>query len=368
MELNLDGIQGVESWGIDTKKPFIISGPCSAESEEQLLETARQLKNIGQTIIRAGIWKPRTRPGTFEGIGYQGLKWIEKAKEELGVKFAVEVASAEHVELALKYGVDILWIGARSTVNPFTVQDIAGALKGTDVPVLIKNPINPDLALWIGAIERIYNTGVRKIGAIHRGFAFHQKTRFRNVPMWSIAIELKQRLHNIPMLCDPSHIAGKRDMILEVSQQAMDLNYDGLIIESHRNPDEAWSDAKQQITPAALKDVVDNLIIRSVQSDDIDFQHIVEELREQIDHADKEMLQAIANRMELCDKIGEYKKEKNVSVLQLDRWEQILESRAEWGKVLNLESNFIQEFLKAIHDESIRRQEYIMNDIKVEMK
>ncbi|NJM94419.1 MAG: bifunctional 3-deoxy-7-phosphoheptulonate synthase/chorismate mutase type II [Cytophagales bacterium] len=368
MELQLEGLQGIDQWGVSNKRPFIIAGPCSAETEEQLMDTATQLKNIGQKVIRAGIWKPRTRPGTFEGIGVQGLKWVERAKKELDVKFAVEVANAEHVELCLKYGVDILWIGARSTVNPFTVQDIADALKGSDVPVLIKNPINPDLSLWVGAIERVYNAGVRKLGAIHRGFAFHQKTRYRNVPMWNLAIELKHLIHDLPMICDPSHITGKRDMIQEVSQQALDLSFDGLIIESHRDPDQAWSDASQQVTPSRLKEILDSLQVRSTRSDDAHFQHILEEIRDQIDHADKEILQAIANRMNLSDKIGEYKKEKNVTVLQLDRWEQILESRTTWGKGMNLDANFVEDFLKGIHNESIRRQEEIMNQANATSK
>jgi len=329
------------------------------------METCRDLKDEGIEIMRAGIWKPRTRPNNFEGQGVKALKWVEDVKKELNVKFAVEVAKPEHVEQCLKAGVDILWIGARSTVNPFTIQEIADALRGTDVPVLIKNPINPDLSLWLGAFERINNVGITKLGAIHRGFGSFQKTKFRNVPAWRIPIELKSKFPEMPMFCDPSHIGGSREMILDLSQKALDLNYDGLMIESHRDPDSAWSDAAQQVTPKRLGEIVRELKTKEVTSDNSVFTNILEELREQIDESDREILEAVARRMSLVEKIGEYKKENDVTIFQVNRMNDIVKSRKEWGEAMNLTSDFVEELYKIIHIASVRRQTEILSDIVV---
>lgn len=354
-------IETLESWGVGIKKPAIIAGPCSAETEEQLLETSQKIKEVGINVIRAGIWKPRTRPNNFEGIGEKALRWIQNVKKETGVKFAVEVATPKHVYEAIKHGVDILWIGARSTTNPFTVQEIAEALRGADVPVLVKNPINPDLALWLGAIERVSNVGVTRIGAIHRGFSSFKQTRFRNLPVWQIPLELKRQLNTIPLICDPSHISGNRDYIFELSQNAMDLDYDGLIIETHRDPENAWSDAAQQITPEVLGVMLKNLKFREPTSEDRDFITILTELREQIDHVDKELFEIIAQRMDIVEKMGLYKKKNNVTVFQKNRWQEISESRSKWAEELGLNPEFMWDLFKLIHDASIRRQEYIMN-------
>lgn len=362
MELN---IEKLESWSPVDERPIVISGPCSAETEEQLLETCQSLKNEGIRIMRAGIWKPRTRPNNFEGNGAKALKWVEAVKKELNVKFAVEVANPEHVELCLKAGVDILWIGARSTVNPFTVQEIADALKGTDVPVLVKNPINPDLSLWLGALERINAVGVTKIGAIHRGFSSFQKTQFRNVPVWRIAIELKSKFPDMPLICDPSHIGGNREMIQDLSQKALDLNYDGLMIESHRDPDNAWSDAAQQVTPKRLGEILSALKIKEATSDNTAFINILEEIREQIDEADREILESIARRMSLVEKIGEYKKANDVTIFQVDRMNEIVKSRKEWGDAMNLTNDFVEELYKIIHIASVKRQTEIMSNVPV---
>lgn len=354
-------IESLEDWGVGMKKPAIIAGPCSAETEEQLLDTTRRIKEQGVEIIRAGIWKPRTRPNNFEGIGEEALRWIQNVKKEIGIKFAVEVATPKHVYEAIKHNIDILWVGARSTTNPFTVQEIAEALRGADVPVLVKNPINPDLALWLGAIERISNVGVTKIGAIHRGFSSFKQTRFRNLPMWQIPLELKRELNTIPLICDPSHICGTRDFIFEVSQNAMDLDYDGLIIETHRDPENAWSDAAQQITPEVLGAMIKNLKFRTSTSKDKDFITILSELRGQIDHIDKELFEILAQRMDIVEKMGLYKKKNNVTVFQKNRWQEISESRNKWAEELGLNPEFMWDLFKLIHDASIRRQEHIMN-------
>ena len=354
-------IESLEAWGVDLKKPAIIAGPCSAETEEQLLETTIRIKEQGINIIRAGIWKPRTRPNNFEGIGEEALRWIQNIKKETGVKFAVEVATPKHVYEAIKHDVDVLWIGARSTTNPFTVQEIAEALRGADVPVLVKNPINPDLALWLGAIERISNVGVTKIGAIHRGFSSFKQTRYRNLPMWQIPLELKRELSTIPLICDPSHICGTRDYIFEVSQNAIDLDYDGLIIETHRDPENAWSDAAQQITPEVLGAMIKNLKFRSPTSKDKDFITVLKELREQIDHVDKELFEILAQRMDIVEKMGLYKKKNNVTVFQKDRWQEISDTRNKWAEELGLNTEFTWDLFKLIHDASIRRQEHILN-------
>ena len=355
-------IESIEEWGMGLEKPLIIAGPCSAETEEQLLETSRQVKEQGIKVLRAGIWKPRTRPNNFEGVGVEALKWAQTVKKETGLYFSTEVGNPKHVEEALKHDIDILWIGARSTVNPFTVQEIAESLRGTNIPVLVKNPINPDLALWIGALERISNVGITKLGAIHRGFSSFQKTRYRNLPMWQIAIELKNQLPQIPLICDPSHICGSRDIIFEVSQKAIDLDYDGLMIETHRDPDNAWSDASQQVTPVSLGNILKNLKFRKPTSEDIEFITILEELRQQIDHLDKDLYETIAARMKIVDEIGFYKKRNNVTVFQKDRWKEISDTRRDWAEKLNLNPDFMGELFKVIHNASIRRQEYIMNN------
>ncbi|NBA87631.1 3-deoxy-7-phosphoheptulonate synthase [Emticicia sp. CRIBPO] len=360
MKANLD-VLPLSSWIETGDKPLIIAGPCSAETEEQVLETARGIAKEGYAhILRAGVWKPRTRPGSFEGKGEEALPWLQKAKEETGLKTAVEVATPQHVELALKYGVDVLWIGARTTVNPFNVQDLADSLKGVDVPVLIKNPVNPDLALWVGAFERIAGAGINKMGAIHRGFSNAQETKYRNSPMWQIAVEFKTLFPQIPMIGDPSHMAGKRAYLAELTQRAMDLNYDGLIIESHRNPDEAWSDASQQLTPAALGEMLKSIEIRKATYG-VDFQSELDRLRQRLDNLDRELLEVLASRMAVVEQLGEYKRDNNVAVLQLDRWKQVHGSRAEWGKSLNLYTEMVEELFKLIHMESIRKQTEVMN-------
>ena len=354
-------IESLEDWGVGLEKHAIIAGPCSAETEEQLLETSQQIKETGVKIIRAGIWKPRTRPNNFEGIGEEALRWIQNVKKETGLKFAIEVATPKHVYEAIKHNIDVLWVGARSTTNPFAVQEIAEALRGADIPVLVKNPINPDLALWLGAIERISNVGVTKIGAIHRGFSSFKQTRYRNLPLWQIPLELKRQLSNIPLICDPSHICGNRDYIFEVSQNAMDLDYDGLIIETHRDPQNAWSDASQQITPETLSSLIKNLKFRTPTSKDRDFITILGELREQIDHVDKELFEIIAQRMDIVEKMGLYKKKNNVTVFQKNRWQEISESRNKWADDLGLNPEFMWDLFKLIHGASIKRQEIIMN-------
>lgn len=349
-------IESIQSW-YEGKEPLVISGPCSAETEEQLIDTSNQLYKQGIRYFRAGVWKPRTRPNNFEGIGSEAFAWINKAKKELkDAKFAVEVGNPHHVHEALKFNIDILWIGARSTVNPFTVQEIAEALKGVDVPVLVKNPINPDLALWMGAIERIHNSGITKLGAIHRGFSSYQQTKYRNLPLWQIAIELRGRIPGIPMICDPSHIGGTRDMIAEISQKALDLDYDGLMIESHRDPDNAWSDAKQQVTPVRLGEIIKALKVKSPIIDDEEFASYLEQMREQIDNVDHEILENIATRMNLAQRIGQFKKENNVTVLQMNRWKEIYDSRRDWGAAMSLDREFVAELYKMIHNESIRTQ------------
>lgn len=353
----------MSSW-IDTDgKPLIIAGPCSAETEEQVWETATQIKAGGYAhVIRAGVWKPRTRPGSFEGMGEAALPWLQAVKKETGLPIAIEVATPQHVELALKYGIDILWIGARTTVNPFNVQDLADSLVGVDVPVLIKNPVNPDLQLWIGALERMNRAGIKKLGAIHRGFSNAQENKFRNSPMWQIAIELKTQFPELPMIGDPSHMAGKRAYLYEIAQRALDLNYDGLIIESHRDPDKAWSDAPQQLTPAALGEMLHELQIRKRSYGD-DYQNQLENIRAKIDNLDREMLETLAARMSLVEKLAEYKRDNNVAAYQVDRFRQVLETRSGWGKSLNLYDNLVDEMFKLIHMESIRKQTEVMNNI-----
>jgi chorismate mutase len=356
MKLNLD-IAPLDSWVNYTQKPLIISGPCSAETEEQLFETCSLLKNQKVDVLRAGIWKPRTRPNSFEGQGVKALPWLKAVKDELRLPVAVEVATPTHIEQALKYDVDILWLGARTTVNPFNVQEIADALKGVDVPVMIKNPVNPDLALWIGAIERIHNAGIRKIAAIHRGFST-QSSKYRNEPMWQIAIELKTILPNMPIIGDPSHMAGKREFLQELAQKALDLNYDGLMIESHIDPDNAWSDAAQQVTPFGLNELLSNLKIRIVksESDDADFITELARFRQQIDNIDRELLEILKIRMSVVEQACEFKIANNVTIFQTDRWNEIFRTRTDWAKKMSVNPDFVEEIYKLIHVESIRRQ------------
>lgn len=341
--------------------PLVIAGPCSAETEDQVLKIAHELKNSDVSIFRAGIWKPRTRPGGFEGVGEIGLKWLQKAKAETGLLMATEVATAAHVKLALEYDIDVLWIGARTTVNPFAVQEIADALQGTDKIVLLKNPVNPDLSLWIGGLERLYNANIKKLGVIHRGFSTYEKTKYRNNPEWQIAIDLQNRFPDLPLICDPSHITGKRDMIQEVSQQALDLNYDGLIIETHIDPDNAWSDAAQQVTPATLKQMFINLRVRKVSDDESEYNQKMAKLRMQIDEFDGKLLEILGNRMKVADKIGLLKKEKNVAILQNQRWNEILGKMILEGEEKGLSNEFVMQLFKAIHQESITHQEKVIN-------
>ena len=341
--------------------PLVIAGPCSAETEDQVLKIAHELKNSDVSIFRAGIWKPRTRPGGFEGVGEIGLKWLQKAKAETGLLMATEVATAAHVKLALEHDIDVLWIGARTTVNPFAVQEIADALQGTDKIVLLKNPVNPDLSLWIGGLERLYNANIKKLGVIHRGFSTYEKTKYRNNPVWQIAIDLQNRFPDLPLICDPSHITGKRDMIQEVSQQALDLNYDGLIIETHIDPDNAWSDAAQQVTPAALKQMFINLRVRKVSDDESEYNQKMAKLRMQIDEFDGKLLEILGNRMKVADKIGLLKKEKNVAILQNQRWNEILGKMILEGEDKGLSNEFVMQLFKAIHQESISHQEKVIN-------
>jgi chorismate mutase len=341
--------------------PLVIAGPCSAETEEQVLKIAQELKNSDVSIFRAGIWKPRTRPGGFEGVGAIGLKWLQRAKAETGLLMAVEVANAAHVKLALEHDIDVLWIGARTTVNPFAVQEIADALQNTDKIVLVKNPVNPDLALWIGGVERLYNAGIKKLGVIHRGFSTYEKTKYRNIPEWQIAIELQSRFPDLPLICDPSHISGRRDMIEEISQQALDLNYDGLIIETHMDPDNAWSDAAQQVTPDTLKQIFRDLKIRKMTTEDDDYNTAMIKLRANIDIADTRLLEILGNRMKTAEQIGALKKAKNVAVLQNKRWNEILGKMILEGEQKGLSEEFILRLFKAIHEESIMHQQKVIN-------
>ncbi|HEY1009825.1 MAG: chorismate mutase [Daejeonella sp.] len=362
MKLNLK-LQPISTWLNQTSEPLLIAGPCSAETEDQLLATAHLIAKTGKaSVLRAGIWKPRTRPGEFEGIGSIGLEWLKRAKAETGLPTAVEVATAKHVEEALAAGVDILWVGARSTVNPFTVQEIADALKGVDIPVMVKNPVNPDLQLWIGALERINNAGITKLAAIHRGFSSFEKTAFRNEPMWELAIQLKTLCPELPIINDPSHICGNRELIPYISQKALDMDMQGLMIESHLDPSVAWTDAKQQLTPAALAELMDHLTLRKPEIRDKEFTDKLASLRESIDRIDDQIIQKIAERMQVVQKIGEYKRDNGVTILQVNRWDQIMHKRSAFASALKLDLNFTGKFLELIHSESIRKQTEIMND------
>ncbi len=342
--------------------PLVIAGPCSAETEDQVMQIAHGLKDSDVNYYRAGIWKPRTRPGNFEGVGAIGLKWLQRVKEETGLKTATEVANKAHVDLALEHDIDVLWIGARSTVSPFIVQEIADALEGTDKIVLVKNPVNPDLPLWLGAIERLHSKDIKKLGVIHRGFSTYEKTKYRNIPEWQIAIELQNRFPDLPLICDPSHITGKRDMILDVSQTALDLNFDGLMIETHVDPDNAWSDAAQQVTPATLIQIMKDLKIRKEKDDEAEYNNALNNLRAQIDVIDNQLLDTLGKRMKVADGIGELKKQRNVAVLQSKRWNEILGKMILEGEERGLSEEFILRMFKAIHQESINHQEKIINN------
>lgn len=344
------------------KRPLIISGPCSAETEAQVIETAQRLAATGKIdMLRAGIWKPRTKPGGFEGIGAKGLPWLQQAKKLTGLPTTVEVATGKQVQDALTFDVDVLWIGARTTVNPFSVQEVADALRGADVPVLIKNPINPDLELWSGAVERVARAGIKQIGLIHRGFSSYGNTDYRNAPMWHLAIEMKRRNPGMPIINDPSHICGRRDILLEVSQRAIDLDFDGLMIESHIDPDNAWSDAKQQVTPERLKEMLEAIIWRKEDVNSEEYHAALEKLRQQINHLDDELMQLLSQRMRIADKIGQYKKDNNITILQTNRWNEILERAAAKGEKIGLSKEFIVKYFDAVHMESINHQKKVLD-------
>jgi chorismate mutase len=344
------------------KRPLIISGPCSAETEEQVIQTATGLANTGKVdMLRAGIWKPRTRPGSFEGIGTKGLPWLQQAKKITGLPVAIEVATAKQVEDALHFDIDVVWVGARTTVNPFSVQEVADALRGADVPVLIKNPINPDLELWIGAVERIAKAGIKKIGLIHRGFSSYGNAEYRNAPMWHLAIEMKRRYPDMLLINDPSHICGRRDILLDVAQKAINLDFDGLIIESHIDPDNAWSDAKQQVTPEKLGELINSIVWRKEDINSEEFHAALEKLRQQINHLDDELMQILGQRMLVAEKIGQYKKDNSITILQTNRWNEILDRAFRKGEKIGLSKEFITKYFDAVHMESINHQNKIMN-------
>ena len=349
-------------WAKTTTHPFVIAGPCSAEGEEQVMQTVQQIvtQSAGKVnMIRAGIWKPRTRPNSFEGVGEIGLPWVKNAGRAVGLPVSVEVANPEHVEAALKNEIDVLWIGARTTVSPFAIQEIADSLKGVDIPVLIKNPINPDLELWIGAVERFYQSGLKKLGVIHRGFSSYEKTIYRNPPMWEIPIELRRRYPEIPIIVDPSHMGGTRDLIYILSQQAMDMGFDGLMIESHINPDKAWSDAKQQVTPERLGEILNSLIIRQPKISE-DNLHSLHDLRLRIDRIDDYIIELLAERMGISEEIGTLKKENQLAIHQSERWAQIVKRALEKGKTGGLTEEFILKLFQQMHNESIRHQSLVM--------
>jgi chorismate mutase len=355
-------IEPLENWGLNLKRPMVIAGPCSAETEQQMMDTILALPPDYVHILRAGIWKPRTRPGSFEGVGSVGLKWLKKAGDAIGKPVCVEVANVKHVYEALKNNIDILWIGARTTTNPFAVQEIADALQGVDIPVMVKNPVNPDLELWIGAVERIYKAGISRILAIHRGFSTYDTSRYRNKPHWEIPIELRRRIPSLPILCDPSHICGNREMLQHVSQKALDLNFHGLMIETHISPDEALSDARQQVTPGRLHEMLRALVLRNPQTDNPGFLDKLDSLRDSIDELDLQIISRLANRMQLARKIGQYKNENNITILQPERWDEIFRSRVSEGCKLELTETFMVALMQQIHNESIRQQEAVMNE------
>ena len=348
-------------WGMFTEpRPSVVAGPCSAETEEQVMETAKGLKELGINVFRAGIWKPRTHPGSFEGVGSEGLKWMQKAKKEYGLKISTEVASEKHVFECLKFGVDLVWLGARTTANPFLVQEIADALKDTDIPVLVKNPVNPDLDLWIGALERLNRAGIKKLGVIHRGFSTFDKIKYRNDPQWQVAVELRSRYPELPFFVDPSHMAGSKDYIREISQRSLDLGFEGLMIESHCNPSVALSDAKQQLTPPELRDLLYNqIVVREKDSDSPEWKENIDQLRAKIDIIDENILYALGSRMKISRQIGEYKKSSNIAILQTSRWDAVLAKVVEKGREYGLSEKFIKNVFNAIHEASVE----VQNDI-----
>lgn len=354
----------ISSWFPERfEQPLIIAGPCSAENRHQVLETATEIAKLRRVhVFRAGVWKPRSRPGSFEGAGEKALEWLVEAKKQTGLKLAVEVATAQHIELALKYGVDILWIGARTSSNPFSIDQLADALRGVDVPVLVKNPVNPDFELWVGTIERFERVGIKKLGAIHRGFSPFQKSVYRNHPKWEVPIDLKSYLPTLPVICDPSHISGRPALIPEIAQKALDLSMDGLMIETHINPGVALSDAKQQITPAQLEKLLENLVFRKQSPTSPSFIDFLEASREKIDSLDQQLLELLAQRMEIVKQIGEFKKKNNVAVMQLRRWEAMIRSRVEFGESLGLDDEYVKSLLRLVHKESIRKQADILGE------
>lgn len=354
----MNDIKPIKFCGVDSKRPVVIAGPCSAETEEQVMETAKDLAKNGVRIFRAGIWKPRTKPGGFEGVGSVGLTWLQEVKKETGMLVATEVANKQHVEEALNAGVDVLWIGARTSANPFAMQEIADSLVGADVPVLVKNPVNPDLELWIGAMQRIYNAGIRQIGAIHRGFSAYGKHLYRNMPQWHIPIELRRRMPELTLICDPSHIGGKRELVAPLSQQAMDMGFDGLIVESHCDPDSAWSDKSQQVTPEVLNFILNMLVVR----DTTQTTESLTLLRQQIDQIDNDLLEALSKRMRISREIGQYKKEHSMPVVQTGRFDDILNSRAAAAEELGMNGDFMKTVYQAIHEESVRQQIEVLNN------
>lgn len=355
-------IQALNTWITKDKEALIIAGPCGAETREQVLETAKGLAAIPQVkLFRAGIWKPRTRPNSFEGVGEEGLKWLNEVQQQYNLKTTVEVANAQHAELALKYNVDVLWIGARTTVNPFSVQEIADAVKGVDIPVMIKNPIHADLHLWIGALERLNNAGITKLAAIHRGFHFAGKSKYRNKPMWEIAIELKTLFPDLPIICDPSHIGGKRDLIEFIAQKALNLGMNGLMIETHPHPDKALSDAAQQITPTELSELLGRLIFPDTQSSNVEFSNKLKSLRSMIDEVDDELINLLAKRLQIIEEIALYKKDQNITVFQLERWQEILRTRSQWAEKLGVSRHHIEKICQILHEESIRVQNEAIN-------
>ena len=354
----MNDIKPIKFCGVDSKRPVVIAGPCSAETEEQVMETAKDLAKNGVRIFRAGIWKPRTKPGGFEGVGSVGLTWLQEVKKETGMLVATEVANKQHVEEALNAGVDVLWIGARTSANPFAMQEVADSLVGADVPVLVKNPVNPDLELWIGAMQRIYNAGIRQIGAIHRGFSAYGKHLYRNMPQWHIPIELRRRMPELTLICDPSHIGGKRELVAPLSQQAMDMGFDGLIVESHCDPDSAWSDKSQQVTPEVLNFILNMLVVR----DTTQTTESLTLLRQQIDQIDNDLLEALSKRMRISREIGQYKKEHSMPVVQTGRYDDILNSRAAAAEELGMNGDFMKTVYQAIHEESVRQQIEVLNN------
>ncbi len=354
MELDL---QPLNLPGVPDKRPLLIAGPCSAETEEQVMTTAKGLADNGIKIFRAGVWKPRTKPGGFEGNGEKALPWMQRVQKELGMLITTEVATAAHVEACLKAGFDMLWIGARTAANPFAMQEIADALKGVDIPVLVKNPVNPDLELWIGGMERINQAGIKRLGAIHRGFSSYDKSIYRNLPMWHIPIELRRRIPNLPIICDPSHMGGKRELIAPLCQEAMDMGFDGLIVESHCNPDCAWSDAKQQVTPDILNFILNQLVIRN----ETQTTENLNELRKQVDECDNALIELIAKRMRVCREIGQYKKEHDMTIVQTSRYNEILEKRSAQGSLCGIDAECVKTIFQAIHEESVRQQMSILN-------